>query len=73
MRDLHINCASGDCEQLRFIFDTAGVCPGQPVFLIIRNKYGESVLWLTKDQVKRLAERLNEAVANKVVLEPEII
>ena len=71
MRDLHIKCASGDADQLRFTTNVRGI-DNNEVFITIRNRQEESVLWINAHQAKRLAEWINEALGVEAA-DPEVI
>lgn len=72
MRDLHIRCQSGDKDILQFTTNVTGVTGISSIHVIIRNREGASVLWMSRSQVHRLAQWLNETLDNSTI-EPEII
>jgi hypothetical protein len=70
MRDLRIHCNSGDADTLLFTTSTRGI--DVPTYVVVRDKRGESTLWLRREQVKRLAEWLQQSLNDKPE-EPEEI
>ncbi len=75
MRDLRVKCFSGDNDSLLFGLDMfdRGIPADASPHILIRDSNGACLLWLSRDQTKRLSEWLAETLSQTTEQEPEEI